>query len=223
MAELLTLSVDFISLVKKPATGKGLVLKSKSGLRPQIFELKKMIEDRMVAYGVVYAPDQVDSQGDHTSADAIRKAAYEFMREKRIENIDAEHSFNREQAYVAESWLVRKGDELFPDEPEGAWAVGIQVADPDIWNSLKSGDLTGLSLAGVATTAPTEPSARWTEKENALKQRSDSAQKAALKQRSDSADDPAPGWFTKFLKSLSPKMFKETPMNEQEFEQAFTK
>ncbi len=194
MAELLTLSVDFISLVKTPATGKGLVLKSaQNGQRPQVFSITKMIEDRMVAYGVVYAPGQIDSQGDHAGADAIRKAAYEFMREKRVENIDAEHSFNSEQAYVAESWLVRKGDELFGEEPEGAWAVGIQVADPDIWNMLKSGELTGLSLAGVATTAPSEPRTQWAEK-----------------------DDQAPGWFASFVKSLSPQTFKETPMNKDE-------
>lgn len=67
-----------------------------------------------------------------------------------MKNIDREHSFSPEDAYVAESWIVRKGDALFPDEPEGAWAVGVRVGDPDLWRQLKSGELTGFSLAGFA-------------------------------------------------------------------------
>lgn len=158
MGQIKDLSVSFLSLVKAPATGKGLTLKSKKpGERAQVFELTKTDNDRMVAYGIVYAPDQVDAHGDQADDKAIRRAAYEFMREARLKNIDTEHSFTAELAFVAESWLVRKGDELFPDEPEGSWAVGIQIGDPDLWEKLKSGDLTGLSLAGIARMDP-EPS-----------------------------------------------------------------
>lgn len=151
------LSVSFISLVSAPATGKGLTLKSDNqNERFQVFELTKTDSDRMVAYGIVYAPNQVDSHGDEATEVAIRRAAYEFMREARLKNIDVEHNFKTEMAFVAESWLVRKGDALFPDEPAGAWAVGIQVGDPDLWEKLKSGELTGLSLAGIAAMSPSE-------------------------------------------------------------------
>mgnify|MGYP001336801208 CR=1 FL=1 len=151
MGKIKDLSVSFLSLVKAPATGKALTLKSEDpNKRFQVFELTKTDGERMVAYGIVYAPNQVDSHGDEASEVAIRRAAYEFMREARLKNIDVEHNFKNEMAFVAESWLVRKGDALFPDEPEGAWAVGIQVGDPDLWEKLKSGELTGLSLAGIA-------------------------------------------------------------------------
>jgi len=149
MAKLKNLRVTWISLVETPATGKGLTLKS-ADAAGRDFAIRKMDGDLMRAYGIVYAPDQVDSQGDSADADTIRVAANEFMRSGRTRNVDEDHGFDEAMAYVAESWLVRSGDPMFGDEPEGAWAVGIQVGDVDLWARLKSGDLTGLSLAGVA-------------------------------------------------------------------------
>jgi len=166
LAQLKDLSVSFLSLVSAPATGKGLHLKSvKPNERAAPFDLVVKNDEMMRAYGVVYAPDQEDAHGDTADADTIRRAATEFMRESRLKNIDTEHSFNTEMAFVAESWLVRKGDALFPDEPEGAWAVGIQIGDPDLWKKLKSGELTGISLAGIARVQPAEPRTSYTEKD----------------------------------------------------------
>lgn len=180
MGEIKDLTVSFLSLVKAPATGKALTLKSENAdERYQVFELVKTDNERMVAYGVVYAPGEVDAHGDFAGETAIRRAAYEFMREARLKNIDAEHSFKQEQAYVAESWLVRKGDPMFPDEAEGAWVVGIQIGDPDLWEKLKSGEFTGISLAGIASMAPdATPEQRFTEK------------------------DDTPGWFKNWLTGL---------------------
>lgn len=199
MAKLTDLSVSFLSLVKTPATGKGLTLKSKDGQRPAAFDLVVKNDDMMRAYGVVYAPDQEDAHGDTADADTIRRAATEFMREERLKNIDTEHSFTSEMAFVAESWLVRTGDPLFPDEPEGAWAVGIQVGDPDLWKQLKSGELTGISQAGIARMEP-EPDdpahPRYTEK------------------------DAEPGWVSRFIKALTgadpQEPVEETEMTEDE-------
>ncbi|WP_224825772.1 XkdF-like putative serine protease domain-containing protein [Cognatishimia sp. MH4019] len=160
--------MSFLSLVKTPATGKGLTLKAADGERAAAFDLVVKNDDMMRAYGVVYAPDQEDAHGDTADADTIRKAQAEFMREGRLKNIDTEHSFTSEMAYVAETWLVRKGDPLFPDEPEGSWAVGIQIGDPDLWKQLKSGELTGISLAGIARMepGPDDPALpRYTEKD----------------------------------------------------------
>lgn len=182
MANLKDLSVSFLSLVARPATGKGLTLKSDNPAeRFTTFDLVVKNDEMMRAYGIVYSPGQVDAHGDSADADTIRRAQAEFMREGRLKNIDVEHSFNAEQAYVAESWLVRKGDPLFPGEPEGSWAAGIQIGDPDIWRQLKAGDLTGISLAGVARMEPQPddpPIPHYTEKS-------------------------APGWFRAWLKALT--------------------
>lgn len=199
MAKLKDLSVSFLSLVKTPATGKGLTLKSaKSGERAATFEIVKTDDELMRAYGIVYAPDQVDAHGDTADAATIRKAQAEFMREGRLQNIDTEHSFTQEMAFVAESWLVRKGDAMFGDEPEGAWAVGIQIGDPDLWRQLKSGELTGISLAGIARVEP-EPddpaNPRYTEK----------------------TKDAAPGWVERLIKALT-SAYSQDPIEETEMD-----
>lgn len=196
MAQLKDLSVEFLSLVRSPATGKGLTLKSETpNSRVNPFELTVKSDELMRAYGIVYAPDQTDAHGDSADAVTIRRAQAEFMREGRLKNIDTEHSFTPEMAFVAESWLVRKGDALFADEPEGAWAVGIQIGDPDLWKELKSGDLTGISLAGVARVdpppAPGHPS--YTEK------------------------DAVPGWFKRLFNSHN-KADEETDMQKDDVE-----
>lgn len=71
---------------------------------------------------------------------------------------------------------------FFSNEPEGSWAVGIQIGDPDLWKQLKSGELTGISLAGIARMepGPDDPAhPRYTEK------------------------DAAPGWVERFIKALT--------------------
>lgn len=198
LATLKDLNVSFLSLVRTPATGKGLTLKSAApGERAGTFQIAKTDDERMVAYGIVYAPDQVDSHGDTADAKTIRRAAYAFMRDGRLKNIDVEHSFSNEMAYVAESWLVRSADELFPDEPEGAWAVGVQINDADLWQSLKSGELTGISLAGIARMDPppaTPPEPAWTEK----------------------GDDRPPRWFARLFPALKTTLKETDPMNDKE-------
>lgn len=149
MGRIIDLAVDWISLVKRPATGKALVLKNDDA-KARLFEIVKTDDDKMVAYGIVYPVEQEDSQGDIASVDVVRGAAYNFMAKARVQNVDKEHGFDSIQAFVAESWLVRKGDPLFPDEPEGSWAAGVQIGDPQVWKQLKSGELTGFSLAGLA-------------------------------------------------------------------------
>jgi hypothetical protein len=194
LATLKDLSVSWISLVKKPANGKALTLKNLGTDQAAIpfaltkFTVSKAENDsepeRMVAYGIVYSPDETDLQGDTADAVTIRRAAYEFMREGRLKSIDTEHNFNAAQAFVAESWLVRKGDAYFADQPEGSWAVGIQIGDPDLWNHIKSGEMTGISLAGYARETQEYEAHRYTEKSH-----------------------ETPGWFQQFLKSVgfSPK------------------
>ncbi len=148
--KLADLSVQFISLVKRPANGRGVVLKCAAGGRA--VRLTKADGKMHRLYGIVYAPDEVDAQGDWTDAETIRKAADEWMRAGRAMQVDQEHDFQPVAAFVAESWLVRAGDPLFPAEREGAWAVGIQIEDAALWAQIEAGEVEGLSLAGTART-----------------------------------------------------------------------
>ncbi|MBC7954054.1 MAG: hypothetical protein H7Z12_19830 [Rhodospirillaceae bacterium] len=145
------LVVEYISVVDVPATGKTLTLKSggKHVARTvSAISLTKQDDELQIAYGIVYPANTVDAHGHWANASTIRKAAERFMRDFMGGNIDKQHNFSKQDAYAVESWIIRKGDPMFPSEPEGSWAVGVKVLDRDLWKAIKAGDYTGFSLAG---------------------------------------------------------------------------
>ena len=146
--------VEFISLVDSGANRKTIIWKSVSDTpdgQPLNHEIKiaKVREDQRMVYGIVYAPEMVDTDGDIASAEVIKDAAYNFMMEKNVDHVDKQHNENPDFGVVVESWIVRKDDQLFP-EPENvdAWAVGIYVKDDAAWDAIKKGEITGLSIGG---------------------------------------------------------------------------
>ncbi len=149
--QLSNIAITHISLVKSGSNGKSLIYKSAKevGDYEKSIEIKKSDKEEGVVYGIVYAPDEEDSQGDQATAQEIKKAAYAFMKAKNIENVDVEHSFSNVDAFVAESWIVKTNDEHFPED-EGAWAVAIKLESEELKTLAKSGKLAGLSMAGGA-------------------------------------------------------------------------
>ena len=151
------IAITHISLVKAGANGKEVIYKSaKPGNYENTIDIKKVDDEQGVVYGVVYAPEEVDTQGDFATAEEIKKAAYGFMKSLNGRNVDVEHSFQNEAAFVAESWIVKGGDSIFPNEPEGSWAVAIQLESDELKTLAKSGELAGLSMAGEATKTEVE-------------------------------------------------------------------
>lgn len=145
---------NFISLVGKGANNKIIIFKSaqnNGGLQyEKQFEIRKVVDDQRMVYGIVYSPDEIDLQGDTASAEVIKDMAYDFMKNARTNNVDQQHNFIGGEGFVAESWLTKTGDNVFPFEKEGSWAVGIKVEKEETWQLVKSGEITGLSLAGLA-------------------------------------------------------------------------
>ena len=159
--ELQNIRVDFLSLVAKGANRKKVIYKAadESAGKPAGSEEIELIakaakfkksDDRQMVYSPVYSPDEVDTQGEFAKAAAIEAAAYGFMKSRNVLNVDADHDFDPKAAYVAESWIVKGVDSLFPDEREGTWCVGIKVDDADLWARVKKGELEGISMAGCA-------------------------------------------------------------------------
>lgn len=148
-----SVNVNFISLVDKAANQKTIIFKSADPSKntyQKIVQLKKVDEDQHMVYGIVYSPDQPDTDGDFTNAEVIKQMAYDFMKNRNTTNIDKQHDFNADEGFVAESWITKSGDPIFTLEPEGSWAVGIKVIKEDTWAKVKSGEITGLSMAGLA-------------------------------------------------------------------------
>jgi len=150
------IDVQFISLVDKGANMKRIILKSDDLPETPSFVksveiLKTDIEKRMV-FGIVYSPEETDSQGDIATLEEIEKAAHAFMKNRRIGKVDKNHNTEAGEGYVAESWLTKENDSLFAtDAPVGSWAVGIKIEKDETWEEIKKGAIGGLSLMGTAT------------------------------------------------------------------------
>lgn len=154
--QLKDMQVSFLSIVRKGANGKKIIWKSDAQAAEGAEELSVALRDirksdeKQMVFGVVYAPDQVDTQGEFAKAEDIEAAAYGFMKSKNVLNVDANHDFDPKTAYVAESWIIKGVDSLFDKEPEGTWCVGIKVEDAELWEQVKKGELEGISMAGAA-------------------------------------------------------------------------
>ncbi|MDR1008022.1 MAG: XkdF-like putative serine protease domain-containing protein [Campylobacteraceae bacterium] len=150
--KLKNIEITHISLVKAGANNRTFIYKSKAAdpAYENIVQIAKQDVEKGIVYGIVYEPDTVDAQGDFATAEEIQKAAYGFMKALNNRNVDKNHAFKGVDAYVAESWIVRKGDTLFPDAKEGTWAVAIQLESDAIKKSVKNGEFEGLSMAGTA-------------------------------------------------------------------------
>ena len=113
--------------------------------------IQKFEADKQLAFGVVYAPDELDTHGDFMTAVEIEKMAYDFMMTGKVNAIDTQHDLEENGSKVVESFIARKGD---LDFPEGSWVMGVKVFDEELWGAIKKGELTGFSMYGHAKRSP---------------------------------------------------------------------
>ncbi|OUT11079.1 hypothetical protein B9N62_07020 [Campylobacter concisus] len=145
--EITDMQIKLISLVSAGANNKKIIYKNENFNELLRVDFKKSDAEQGVVYGIVYAPDEVDTQGDFANADEIKRAAYNFMKRSDLSYcIDVNHNFNIADAYICESWIVKSKDKFFNEE--GAWAVGIKIEDEELREMIKNGTITGLSMYG---------------------------------------------------------------------------
>jgi len=107
--------------------------------------------EQQLVFGEVYAPDRVDSGGDYMLAEDIQKAAYRFMKNQRLNQVDCQHgNVLVKGATIVESFIARKGDPLFIP---GSWVVGMHIDNDEMWQKIKKGEINGFSLEAMATTS----------------------------------------------------------------------
>lgn len=144
------IQIDFISLVRKGANQKEIIFKAGNAFTKSI-EIKKIDDEKRMVYGIVYSPDEVDSQGQYSTAAEIEKAAEIFMKAGRTKMIDKNHDEIAGQGFIKESWIKKDVEPLFPNEKNGSWIVGIKIENENTWEEIKQGDVAGLSMQGSAT------------------------------------------------------------------------
>lgn len=117
-------------------------------LENRLIEISKTDEEKRIVKGVVYKPNQLDTQGDWMDPVEIEKAAHNFMKNLRLKNVDTKHNLEAVDAYVCESYITKSDD---PDGyPEGSWIVAMKIEDDDIWEDVKAGEYQSFSMWGQA-------------------------------------------------------------------------
>lgn len=151
--------IKFLSLVPKGANRLPTIFKSDDGAF-EVSLLAKDLSEKGELHAVVYAPEFRDSQGDIASAAVVKDMLYTAAREGL--EIDIRHdgkAISKEQAYVAESFLVQKGDPRFqgltdydgnPVDPTGSWGVVVKIEDPELRKLYREGKWRGVSMGGSA-------------------------------------------------------------------------
>ena len=156
--ELRNIDVQYISLVKSGANRKHIIVKSPDyeegqGTISRLIKIEKVDPVKHMVYGLVYSPNDIDStdtDDEFVTEVEIEKACERFMKQGLTPNVDVAHSWKKEDgAFIRESWIVKSGDPMFPDEG-GAWAVGIKVEKEELWGMVEAKEIAGLSLGGFA-------------------------------------------------------------------------
>lgn len=155
--ELKNATITHVSYVDKGANKKQFFL-TKSDEKPTFQKdvnilINKEDEKRLV-YGVVYEPNVPDAHKDMMKADEIEKSAHTFLKEYR--NIDKQHDFQGGYGEVVESYVAPQDFTVGEDTiAKGSWVL-VTKADEDTWDSIKKGEITGYSMAGVAEVSEVE-------------------------------------------------------------------
>lgn len=115
---------------------------------------KSVDEEQRIVWSEVYAPGIPDTDIEYMEAEDIRKMAYKFMQEMKLDQVDSQH--NNELVpgcRIVESFIARKGDPTFI---EGAWVVGMHIPDDDMWGKVKKGEINGFSMEAMVVKTPME-------------------------------------------------------------------
>lgn len=154
---LTNLDIHILSLVDKAANKRQLIIKNlnlpESSIElDKVCQIRKVDDEKRMVYSVVYPANEIDAHGEFATASDVEKACHNFMRKSKTGNVDTQHNLVTDQdCFVAENWIIRKGDELFPEETDlDGWASGIKVENDEIWQKIKKGEITGVSMWGFA-------------------------------------------------------------------------
>lgn len=114
---------------------------------------------RRIVYGVVLAPDIVDSQGDIVKAEEIERAAHRWLTEYRGQ--DVQHSGvtknfdGKPIAEPVESFVAPQDFEIAgATVVKGSWVLATHVHDDDTWDRVQKGALGGYSIEGTGVRTP---------------------------------------------------------------------
>lgn len=111
--------------------------------------VKATNEELKQATFLVLAPEEVDLHGDIYSTDEVRKACHNFNQHSMTANLlhlVETDSFSIVESYISQTEMVL-GERLIKS---GSWLVVTQMHTDEIWEEVKKGNLTGVSVGCIA-------------------------------------------------------------------------
>jgi hypothetical protein len=152
------LTIDAISLVSAPAIEENLVFFGKNKNNLTFAKVDK--EQRMLVSPALIPNKQIFRYDPNTdseyyvyfSKDTVRKASELYLKHNNHHKATYEHQERVSGVLTVESW-IKEGDQdkskLYGfDLPNGTWFVKMKITNDDLWQKVKSGELTGLSIEG---------------------------------------------------------------------------
>lgn len=110
--------------------------------------IKKFDFDQGLVYGIVYAPNDVDTHGDFTSPEEIERAAHEFLPRAQL---DKNHAEDVSDVEVVESYIAPVDFTLGAHNvKKGSWLIVSRVNNTDLKKEILEDKITGYSLEGTA-------------------------------------------------------------------------
>jgi len=157
--------VDLVSGVDVPAVNsKWVMLKDGGGRRGRDYRVNTPIlvkdtdsEDKRLSYAAAMIPREPDKEGDVVPTATVETAAHGFLKDDG--GIDTDHSLIDGDGEPVESWVLKEertfdlpggGSETYP---AGTWMLGVEWG-AEAWQRIKDGELTGLSIYGMAEHVP---------------------------------------------------------------------
>lgn len=119
--------------------------------KSKLIQIYKSTEDTelMQATFVVLVPDEVDLHGDTVDEATVRAGCHNFnlfCRKANLFHMQATTSFDIVESYVAPVDM-QIGDKFVT---KGTWLATVQANTEDVWQAIKSGIITGLSIGAMA-------------------------------------------------------------------------
>jgi len=103
-------------------------------------------------HAIVYEPDELDTQEDKATAEEIEKGAHWYLENSgQLRIMHGATAIEKDKAALVESFIApeifKRGTETIK---KGTWCVVIKIKDKELWGHIENGDITGISLGGVA-------------------------------------------------------------------------
>ena len=113
----------------------------------------------IAAVSTVGGKPYVDAQGDHIPTNELVRVAHEFVSSSRVGGImhmrHADGSVVKAGKVVSSVVLTNALQKAMNiDLGFEPWIVGMQIDDPDVAKAIKSGQLSGFSIAGKGLRTP---------------------------------------------------------------------